>query len=93
MRPDPLSLYVRAWIALLALLAATCASSFVPMGNFNIVINIGIAWVKALIVALFFMHLRTGRAIIRLVALAGVAWLLFLVGLSSADFLLRVPLR
>jgi cytochrome c oxidase subunit IV len=91
MKPEPASIYVRAWIALLALLAATCASSFVPMGSFNVVVNIGIAWVKALIVALFFMHLRKGRAIIRLVALAGVAWLLFLVGLSSADFLVRLP--
>ncbi|MGE5143921.1 MAG: cytochrome C oxidase subunit IV family protein [Acidobacteriota bacterium] len=89
MKPESVAVYARTWIALLALLAATCGSSFVPMGRFNVVLNFVIAGVKAALVALVFMHLRRDRPIVWLVAAAGFAWLSLLVGLSLADFLLR----
>jgi len=89
MKSDSLRLQVGTWLALLALLAATCASSFVPMGRFNIVVNIAIAGVKALIVAWVFMHVRRDRPTVRLVAAAGLIWLSLLAGLSMADFLVR----
>jgi cytochrome c oxidase subunit 4 len=89
MKPDRPATYVRTWIALLVLLAATCASSFVPMGPWNLALNLAIAAAKALLVAFVFMRLRRERAMVGLVAAAGVVWLSLLVGLSAFDFAAR----
>jgi cytochrome c oxidase subunit IV len=47
------------------------------------------ACVKAALVAVFFMRLRWSHPLIRLVAAAGVIWLLILIGLSLTDVLTR----
>ena len=78
-----------AWIALLALLALTCGSSYVPMGTINMVVNLAVAAVKALVVALVFMRLGSERPVLRLVALIGMVWLALLAGLSATDFAAR----
>ena len=80
---------VRTWITLLALLAATCGSAFVPMGALNVAVNFGIAAVKASLVVFVFMRLRKDRAMVWVVAAAGLLWLAMLVGLSGADFATR----
>ncbi len=74
------------WLALLALLAATAASSFVPLGGWNSALNLAIAAVKALLVALFFMHLSSAGALLRLAAVAALLWLALLFGLSWTDY-------
>jgi cytochrome c oxidase subunit 4 len=77
------------WLALLALLAVTVGSAYVPMGIWNGVANLVIAAIKAALVALFFMHLRSGQPVLRLVAAAGFFTLALLVGLSLADYATR----
>jgi cytochrome c oxidase subunit 4 len=91
MRTTPLRTYVGTWIALLGLLALTCASSFVPMGRFNLIANVAIAAVKALLVVIFFMRVLKGGPVVRLIAVAGIVWLSLLVILSMNDFALRGP--
>jgi cytochrome c oxidase subunit 4 len=76
----------RCWLALMLLLAATTASAFVPLGSANIVISLGIAVAKALIVLLFFMELRASRALVRAFAAAGFFWLLIMIVLTGADY-------
>lgn len=78
------------WALLLALLALTYGSAYVPLGAFNTWLNFAIATAKALLVAWVFMHLGRGPALVRLFAGAGFVWLLFLAALSSADYLTRV---
>ena len=80
---------IYAWIALLALLAATFGSAYIPMGRLNVAVNLGIAVVKALVVALVFMHVRNERPLIRVVAAVGVIWLAILAGLSATDLAVR----
>jgi cytochrome c oxidase subunit 4 len=82
---------VYTWIALLALLAITCGSSYVPMGSLNVVVNVAVAAIKAMLVILVFMHVRTERPLIRLIAVVGVIWLAILAGLSMTDFAGRAP--
>ncbi len=77
------------WAALLVLLALTCASAFVEMGVWNTVTNFGIAAVKALLVAIFFMHLFSGRAVHRIVALSAGFILALLMGLTFTDYSTR----
>jgi cytochrome c oxidase subunit 4 len=91
MKGESIARFVGTWVALLALLAATCATSYVSMGRINVVVNLAIAAVKALLVVFMFMHLRNDRPTVRLVAVAGFAWLALLAGLSLGDFLTRGP--
>ena len=67
MRSLPLRSHLMVWLALMALLALTAGSSFVPLGTFNVVVNFTIAAIKAALVLVFFMHVARGGA--------AVAWL------------------
>ncbi len=54
----PFKTYVSVFVALVVLTIVTVAASQVDFGSMNIVIALVIASIKALIVALFFMHLK-----------------------------------
>jgi cytochrome c oxidase subunit 4 len=79
--------YFMVWAILMVLTALTAAVSFVNLGQWNTPVALAIASSKALLVALFFMHLRYEHSkIIWLWALAGVFWLTVLFFLSMTDF-------
>jgi cytochrome c oxidase subunit 4 len=78
------------WLALMALLAATAAIAWLPLGWLNTAISLGIALAKALLVALVFMRLRRAHGLLRLTAVAGVVTLCLLFGLAGADYATRV---
>jgi cytochrome c oxidase subunit 4 len=75
--------------ALLVLTATTCAVSFIDMGKMNAVVGVAIAFAKASLVALIFMHLRYSRRLMRVVAAAGLFWLGILIALTMSDYLTR----
>lgn len=77
------------WIALMLLLAATCASAYVPLGVWNSIANLVIAAVKVALVALFFMHLKSGSAAIRIYAVTALFALALLFGLTLTDYGVR----
>ena len=81
--------YVLVWVGLLVLLALTLGSAYLPLGWMNGVVNLAIAVAKALLVMIFFMHLRSSHYVLRLAAAAGFFWLAILIGLSLSDFLAR----
>jgi cytochrome c oxidase subunit 4 len=81
--------YVFVWIALIGLLLLSLGSAYIRLGALNSAINIAIAIGKALLVMLFFMHLRSAHYMLRIAAAAGFFWLAILVGLSLTDFLAR----
>ncbi len=89
MKPTPLRHHLLAWLGLLVLLAITCGSAFVPLGKLNIAINFGVAVVKALLVVLVFMKLRSAAPMVSIAAILGVFMLAILVSLSLADFVVR----
>ena len=60
----PVKLYVAVFAALLVLLGATVAVSYVSLGAFNVAIALTIAVCKMILVMLFFMHVRySGRVV------------------------------
>jgi cytochrome c oxidase subunit 4 len=85
----PIKTYTIVLIALLVLTATTCAVSFIDMGKMNAVVAVAIAFAKASLVALIFMHLRYSRRLMRVVAAAGLFWLGILIALSMSDYLTR----
>ena len=81
--------YVVTWIALIVLLAITCGSSFLPLGRFNLMINLAVAVVKALLVIVVFMRLFRSARMVIVVALIAALDLAILVCLTLPDFLVR----
>jgi cytochrome c oxidase subunit 4 len=77
--------------ALLGLTATTVAVSLVDLGRLNVVVALGVATVKATLVALFFMHLRYGRRF-HVVVIAGAAlFAALMVGFVLLDSTLYQP--
>jgi cytochrome c oxidase subunit 4 len=83
--------YYMIWIALLCLTVITAAVSFVNLGPFNTIVALVIATFKALLVVLFFMHVKyTSEKLTKTVIVAAVFWLLLLLALSMADYTTRL---
>jgi cytochrome c oxidase subunit IV len=55
----------------------------------NAVVAVVIAFAKASLVALIFMHLRYSRRLMRVVAATGLFWLGILIALTMSDYLTR----
>lgn len=81
--------YFLIYIALLVLLALTVAVSYIDVGAWGIVVAMGIAVAKALLVLLYFMHLRYSSRVTWLFAAAGFVWLSILMVLAMSDYLSR----
>jgi len=81
--------YALILVTLLALTAATILVSYVDLGPFSTPIAFAIAGAKALLVVLFFMHLKEAEGVLWLAALAGFFWLAILIVLSMSDFATR----
>ncbi len=80
---------VLVWVGLMVLLAATTASSLIPLGAANAILNIVIALAKTGLVALFFMHLYRSIPLLRVIVAVGLFTLSLLFILSGADFITR----
>ncbi len=85
----PLHRYIAVWFALLGLLALTWGMARLDLGRFNAAVALGIAATKALLVLMYFMHLRDERKTTWLFAVAGVYWFALMVALTLGDYLTR----
>ncbi|MCR0982921.1 cytochrome C oxidase subunit IV family protein [Roseomonas populi] len=79
------------WLALLALLGASLALAYAPLHGLNGVVSLGIAAMKAILVAVFFMNLRRPDPLLRLAGGASLIWMSFLFALTFADLAARAP--
>ena len=88
---SPMKTYLIVWVALMALMVLTVFLSTVPMGHaFNTIVALVIASIKAVLVLLFFMHLKyESYKLSGVVFGAGLFWLLILFGLTLVDYLTR----
>jgi cytochrome c oxidase subunit 4 len=75
--------------ALLGLLALTVEAARHDLGRWNWLAALLIAAVKALLIALFFMHVRQSTTLTKMVVAAGIAWLAIMFTLSLADYWTR----
>jgi cytochrome c oxidase subunit 4 len=82
-----LTTYVIIWLALLAGTALTVIAAHINLGPFNAAVALIIATTKALLVALFFMHLKgASDKLLKLVVISTIFFLFLLLALSMADF-------
>jgi len=81
--------YVVVASALLVLTASTCAISYIDLGVFNAVVALAIAVLKAMLVVLFFMHLKYSTKLTKLTAISGIFIFLGLISMTMADYISR----
>jgi cytochrome c oxidase subunit 4 len=80
---------VLTWLALLALLALSAGTAWIPLGWINTALGLAVAALKALLVAVVFMRLRAGHPLLRMTALTGLVTMALLFLLSGADYATR----
>jgi cytochrome c oxidase subunit 4 len=86
--PTPM-LYVVIFLCLAFFTCATWAIAFVDLGIWNPVVALVIACTKAVLVILFFMHVRYSDRLTKVTISCGFFWLLILITLSLSDYLSR----
>lgn len=85
----PRKIYYVVFFTLLVLTGVTTLVALIDLGSFNIVVALIIAFFKASLVALFFMHLKYSTHLTWVVASAGLFWLAILLALTLSDILTR----
>jgi cytochrome c oxidase subunit 4 len=85
----PKSMYYAVFAALIVGTALTVGVAFIDLGAMNNVLMLGIASTKALLVILFFMHVRWSTRLTWVIAASGFVWLLILFGITMTDYLTR----
>ncbi|MBA2338864.1 MAG: cytochrome C oxidase subunit IV family protein [Pyrinomonadaceae bacterium] len=83
------NLYFLIFGALMVLTAITVGVAFVNLGPLNNVVALTIAVIKALLVILYFMHVRYSSRLTWLVIVGGFFWLAIMFVLTSSDYLTR----
>jgi len=83
----------RTYIVIFALLMfctyLTWQVAYFDLGPLNTIVALGIAVFKAVLVLLFFMHLRHSSRLTGVVVIAGVFWLAILLVITMSDYLTR----
>jgi cytochrome c oxidase subunit IV len=86
---DSVATYAIILVALLILTIATALVATIDLGPANIIVALGIAVTKMLLVVLFFMHVRYSTKLTRLVLIGGMLWLAILLLMAFSDFATR----
>ena len=88
---SPLKMYFAVFFALLVGTGLTVYAATLDLGRFNAVVALGIATIKATLVALFFMHVwHASEKLTKLVVIAALFFLLLLLGLTMSDYATRL---
>ena len=74
-----------------AVIVLTVWAAYQNFGAMNIVIALGIATIKAILVILFFMHGKYSARRTKLVIVSGFFWLAIMLGLTLQDYFTRHP--
>ena len=85
----PKSVYFLVFAALIALTWVTAIVSTIDLGPLNIYVALSIAIFKASLVILFFMHVKCGTRLTKMIILCGLYWLLLLLFIAMADLWTR----
>ena len=85
----PQKIYVLIFVTLICLTLITVDVAFYNFGFLNIYIAMTIATCKALVVVLYFMHVRYSPKLTWIFAGAGIFWLIIMFTLMVSDYVTR----
>jgi cytochrome c oxidase subunit 4 len=84
-------MYFAVFFALLVGTGLTVYAATLDLGRYNAAVALGIATIKATLVALFFMHVwHASEKLTKLVVIAALFFLLLLLGLTMSDYATRM---
>lgn len=82
--------YFAVWAALLVGTALTVLVAFFNLGPLNPISALAIATLKAMLVVLYFMHVKYSTRLTKVVVISGAFWLVILIALTLGDYLTRL---
>lgn len=85
----PKSMYFSIFGALMVLTVLTVAVTYVHLGVFNLTVAMAIAVTKAMLVIMFFMHVKYSSKLIKVTAGIGFFFLIIMVMFTMSDYLSR----
>ena len=85
----PVRTFVLVWVALSILTVVTYYVSTMNLGPFNVVVALGIAGFKMMLVIWFFMNVRAENPLTKLFVFAGFFWILILLVMTLGDYFSR----
>jgi cytochrome c oxidase subunit 4 len=85
----PKRMYVGVWLALVVGTVLTVVAADFDLGALNNIVMLLIACTKALLVILFFMHVRWSTRLTWVVVASGFFWLLIMFVLTMTDYMSR----
>ena len=80
-------IYLVTWIGLMMLTAVTVTVSGLNLGKVTLLVALMVATIKATIVALWFMHLKEERTVIKVMVLVTIGTLSIFIGMTFFDIL------
>lgn len=81
--------YYAVFGSLIALLGATISIAYLHLGKLNVIAALTIAFIKAVLIILYFMHVRYSSRLLWIFVGAGFFWLGIMFALAFSDFLTR----
>jgi cytochrome c oxidase subunit IV len=75
--------------SLLILTGVTVGASYLELGIFNPILAIAIACIKAVLVVLFFMHVKYSSKLTKLTVFCGLFTFMALIGMTLSDYFSR----
>jgi cytochrome c oxidase subunit 4 len=81
----PIPVYAAVFAVLLVMTGVTIAVAYIDWGPFNIAAALGIAFFKASLVVLIFMHVRWSSKLVQLAAATGFLWLGIMLFFTLSD--------
>jgi cytochrome c oxidase subunit 4 len=85
----PISMYLAVFGALIVGTILTVVVAKFDLGPLNNIVMLAVAIAKALLVVLFFMHVRWSSRLTWVVAASGFFWLLILFTITMSDYMSR----
>ena len=82
-------IYVVILLCLLTFTGLTVGASYIEMGMWNPIVALGIAVVKAVLVVLFFMHVKYSTKLTMITVGGGIFTFLALISMTLADYISR----
>jgi cytochrome c oxidase subunit 4 len=83
------TIYFLIFGALMVLTVVTYMVALVDLGALNVVVALAVAVTKAVLVVLFFMHVRYSNRLTKIVVISGFFWLAILIVLTLSDYWTR----
>ena len=77
--------------ALNVLLFATVGAAYLPLGDWHFAIAMALATVKAVLIVLYFMHVKYSHRLTAIICAASFLWLGIMIALTLTDYMTRTP--